>query len=163
MTLETPEPKSVVVYTDGACLGNPGPGGWAAVLLFGEARKELSGGYKLTTNNRMEIMGVLKALGALKERCQVVVHTDSTYLRNAVVKKWIDSWVRNGWRTADKKPVKNKDLWLELIPLLESHDVTFKWVPGHAGVPENERCDVLAKAAASSSGLPDDAAFLASR
>lgn len=153
------EQKKVVAYTDGACLGNPGPGGYGAVLLFGEERKELAGGFRPTTNNRMELLAVLEALGALKEPCRVDLYTDSKYVRDAIEKGWLRSWTRNGWRTAAKKPVKNKDLWLRLSPLLSAHDVAFHWVPGHSGVPENERCDELASAAARRTGLPKDPGY----
>ncbi|ACS78245.1 MULTISPECIES: ribonuclease HI [Maridesulfovibrio] len=145
--------KKLTIYTDGSCLGNPGKGGYGAVLLFNEHRKELSQGYKKTTNNRMEMRAVIAALTELKEPCEVTLYTDSQYVKNAFTKKWIDNWQKNGWKTAAKKPVKNKDLWLQFIPLLEKHDVTFRWVKGHAGDPENERCDDLARTAASSGDL----------
>lgn len=148
--------KKLTIYTDGSCLGNPGKGGYGAVLLFNEHRKELSQGYKLTTNNRMEMRAVIAALTELKEPCEVTLYTDSQYVKNAFTKKWIDNWQRNGWKTAAKKPVKNKDLWLQFIPLLEKHDVNFRWVKGHSGDPENERCDELARGAASSGDLIED-------
>lgn len=149
----------VIIYTDGACLGNPGPGGWGALLLMGETRKELSGGYKLTTNNRMEILAAIEGLAALKRPCKVDLYTDSKYLRDAVEKNWLGLWRRNGWRTAAKKPVKNQDLWERLIALLATHDVSLHWVPGHSGHPHNERCDVLARTAAQSRNLPVDSGF----
>lgn len=145
--------KKLTVYTDGSCLGNPGKGGYGAVLLFNEHRKELAQGYKKTTNNRMEMRAVIAALTELKEPCEVVLYTDSQYVKNAFTKKWIDNWQKNGWKTAAKKPVKNKDLWVQFIPLLEKHNVTFRWVKGHSGDPENERCDDLARNAASSGDL----------
>ena len=151
--------KSVTVYSDGSCLGNPGPGGWAAVLLYQDHRREISGGFSLTTNNRMEMMALIKALQSLKHPCRVEAHTDSLYLHHAFSKGWLKSWLKNGWRTAGKKPVKNKDLWLELIPLMERHEVRFHWVKGHSGDPENERCDLLAKQAALTPGLPQDPGY----
>jgi len=148
-----------IVYTDGACLGNPGPGGWAAVLLYKNARKELSGGFSETTNNRMELLAVIKALSAFTRPCTVTLYTDSKYLSDAVTKGWLDRWQENSWKTAAKKPVKNQDLWQRLIPLLDRHQVEFKWVRGHSGNTENERCDVLAKQAAEQPGLPRDQGF----
>ncbi|TIH14918.1 ribonuclease HI [Marinifilum sp. JC120] len=145
--------KKMTIYTDGSCLGNPGKGGYGAVLLFNEHRKELAQGYKRTTNNRMEMRAVIAALTELKEPCEIILYTDSQYVKNAFTKKWIDNWQKNGWKTAAKKPVKNKDLWLQFIPLLEKHDVTFRWVKGHSGDPENERCDDLARNAALSGDL----------
>ena len=149
--------KLVHVFTDGSCLGNPGPGGWAAILKFGIAEKVLTGGYAKTTNNRMEIMAALFALETLKEPCKIVLFTDSRYLCDAVEKKWIWAWHKNGWKTAAKKPVKNRDLWERLTPLLARHAVTFHWLEGHAGHPQNERADTLARAAASQPSLPPDA------
>lgn len=138
---------SVVVelYTDGACSGNPGPGGWGVLLRYGEHQKELNGGEKETTNNRMEMMAVIEGLKALKRSSTVVVYTDSKYVLDGVT-KWLDGWKAKGWKTADKKPVKNQDLWEKLDSALVEHDVTFKWVKGHAGHPENERADYLARA-----------------
>ncbi len=136
--------KSVEAFTDGACSGNPGPGGWGAILRFNGVEKELSGGETETTNNRMELTAVIEALSALKEPCKVKLTTDSKYVVDAVVKGWAKSWQNNGWRKADKKPALNVDLWEKLLKLLEKHDVTFCWVKGHAGHPENERCDRLA-------------------
>ncbi len=136
--------KSVEIFTDGACSGNPGPGGWGALLRFGAHEKPLSGGESLTTNNRMELMGAISALEALKEPCAVDLHTDSEYLRNGVT-KWMHGWKRNGWRTADKKPVKNQDLWERLDEALKRHEIRWHWVKGHAGHAENERADELAR------------------
>lgn len=149
----------VTIHTDGSCLGNPGPGGWAAILECDGKRKELSGGYNPTTNNRMEVLAVIEALEALTKPCSVVLHTDSQYMANAVNKGWLKNWQRNGWKTAAKKPVVNQDLWRRLIPLLERHDITFKWLKGHAGHPDNERCDDLARAQASKRGLPRDEGY----
>ena len=136
--------KFVEIFTDGACSGNPGPGGWGAVLRFEGREKELSGGEPETTNNRMELTAVIKALSALKEPCKVKLTTDSKYVCDAILKEWVYSWKSNGWRKADKKPALNVDLWEQLLPLLELHEVEFCWVKGHAGHPENERCDELA-------------------
>lgn len=151
--------NDVQIFTDGACLGNPGPGGWGAILASGEQNQELSGGFRLTTNNRMEILAVIEALQTLTQPAVVEVWTDSQYVRNAIEKRWLAGWQRNGWRTADKKPVKNRDLWERLAPLLGTHQVRFHWVRGHAGHPQNERCDVLAKAAAMRRGLPPDEGY----
>jgi len=137
--------QRVEIFTDGACSGNPGPGGWGAVLRYGEAEKELSGGEKATTNNRMEMMAAIAALEALKRPSTVDLHTDSTYLRDGIT-KWIHGWKRNGWKTAAKKPVKNVDLWQRLEQAMSQHDVAWHWVKGHAGHPENERADALARA-----------------
>ena len=150
--------KNVTIYTDGSCLGNPGPGGWGAILRYNGHEKELSGGFAGTTNNRMEITAVLEALGALKEACIADVYTDSQYVRRAISDGWLENWQRNGWRTAAKKPVKNQDLWQRLLPLLRRHRVHFHWIQGHAGHPENERCDVLARTRAGSADLPPDPA-----
>ena len=136
--------KHVDIFTDGACSGNPGPGGWAAVLRFGAHEKELSGGEAQTTNNRMELTAVLQALLALKEPCEVTVTSDSKYVTDAISKGWAQSWKRNGWRKADKSPAMNADLWQQLLEVLSQHKVTFCWVHGHQGHPENERCDKLA-------------------
>ena len=135
----------VVIHTDGACSGNPGPGGWAAILAFGDHRKELKGGEPHTTNNRMELTAAISALAALTRPCLVDLHTDSQYLRDGIM-KWIHGWKRNGWRTADKKPVKNVDLWKELDAAMAPHQVRWHWVRGHAGDPLNERADELARA-----------------
>jgi len=138
--------KKILLYTDGACSGNPGPGGWGAVMQFGEHERELSGGEAHTTNNRMELTAVIKGLLALKEPCEVVVTSDSKYVVDSIEKGWARSWKRNGWKKADKKPALNADLWEELLRLLDIHKVEFKWIKGHAGHPENERCDELAVA-----------------
>ncbi len=151
--------EDVTIYTDGSCLGNPGPGGWCAILLGGGQRKELFGGFRLTTNNRMELLAVIEALSALKKPCGVELWTDSQYVRNAIEKRWIVSWQKNGWKNAEKKPVKNQDLWLRLLPLLSIHQVRFHWLRGHSGHPENERCDQLAKSAAQGRGLPADTGY----
>ncbi len=135
---------SVAVYTDGACSGNPGPGGWGAILTFGDHERELMGGEAHTTNNRMELMAAISALEALKFSCAVDMHTDSEYLRSGIT-KWINGWKRNGWRTADKKPVKNIDLWQRLDEALQHHEVRWHWVKGHAGHAMNERADQLAR------------------
>jgi ribonuclease HI len=134
---------SVVVYTDGACKGNPGPGGWGAVLRWKEHEKELFGGERDTTNNRMELTAVIQALSALKSRCRVAVYTDSEYVKNGIT-TWIHGWKQRGWRTADKKPVKNMELWQRLEALAAQHDVQWHWVRGHDGDPGNERADALA-------------------
>jgi len=137
----------VEIFTDGACRGNPGPGGWAALLRTGDKEREISGGEPHTTNNRMELRAAIEALNALKRRCRVEIHTDSNYVRDGIT-KWIHGWKRNGWRTADKKPVKNADLWQELTEAAARHDVTWHWVKGHSGHPENDRVDALACAEA---------------
>lgn len=138
--------KHVDIYTDGACRGNPGKGGWGAVLVYGDREMELSGGDRETTNNRMELLAAINALGALKFPCEVTLTSDSKYLTDAVNKGWLESWRRRGWRKADKSAVLNVDLWEMLLPLLEKHEVTFIWVKGHDGHPYNERCDKLATA-----------------
>jgi ribonuclease HI len=136
--------KTVEVFTDGACSGNPGPGGWGAILRYGDKQKELCGGLALTTNNQMELMAAIEALNALKQPCAVVLTTDSVYVRDGIT-KWISGWKRNGWRTADKKPVKNLELWQALDQARLPHEVDWRWVKGHAGHPENERADELAR------------------
>ena len=136
--------KKVTIYTDGACSANPGPGGWGAVLRCGTAEKELSGGEKSTTNNRMELTAVISALSALKQRCTVTICSDSKYVIDAVTKGWAKSWQKNNWIKSDKKPALNADLWERLLGLLDQHDVSFVWIKGHAGHPENERCDQMA-------------------
>lgn len=137
--------KRVKIYTDGACSGNPGPGGWGAILMHGDAEKELSGGEAETTNNRMELTAVIAALEALKEPCEVELYTDSQYVSNAINLGWLQSWEKKGWRRKDG-PVKNPDLWQRLLPLLERHRVRFIWVKGHAENEYNNRCDELAVA-----------------
>ena len=137
----------VEIATDGACKGNPGPGGWGALIRSGAHEKELSGGEALTTNNRMELMAAIEALNALKRPCAVTLSTDSRYVMDGLT-KWIHGWKRNGWRTADKKPVKNAELWQALLAAAERHQIDWKWVKGHAGHPDNERADKLASDAA---------------
>ena len=139
--------NQVEIFTDGACKGNPGPGGWGALIRAGTHEKELSGGEPLTTNNRMELMAAIAALKALTRPCSVVLSTDSIYVRDGIT-KWIHGWQRNGWRTADKKPVKNADLWQALLEAAAPHRIKWEWVKGHSGHPENERADQLACAAA---------------
>jgi ribonuclease HI len=136
----------VEIYTDGACRGNPGPGGWAALLTYGHHEKELLGAERLTTNNRMELTAVIKALEALKRPAKVNLYTDSEYVRRGIT-EWMSAWKARGWRTADRKPVKNQDLWQRLDELAARHDIQWHWVPGHAGVPGNERVDRLANQA----------------
>lgn len=137
---------TVEIYTDGACSGNPGPGGWGAVLKMGSHRKEISGGEAATTNNRMELTAVIMALSALKRPCRVILTTDSKYVCDSISKGWAVSWQKNGWVKSDKKPALNADLWQQALELLEIHQVELKWVKGHAGHPENECCDRLAVA-----------------
>lgn len=139
--------KEVTIYTDGACSGNPGPGGWAALLIYGEHIKEISGGEKNTTNNRMEIMAVIQALKALKEPCAAKVHSDSAYVVNCFKQGWHKNWVKNGWKNSKNQPVENQDLWKELLALMEKHQVEFIKVKGHADNKYNNRCDELAVAA----------------
>lgn len=138
--------KQVELFTDGACSGNPGPGGWGAILRFGAHEKELSGGEPETTNNRMELTAVIEGLLALKEPCRVTLTTDSRYVADGLSKGWAANWKKNGWRKADKKPALNPDLWDELLRLAEIHTLEINWIKGHAGHSENERCDVLAVA-----------------
>ncbi|HRN87033.1 ribonuclease HI [Hyphomicrobium sp.] len=135
---------TVEIYTDGACSGNPGPGGWGAILIWGDHRKEIKGGEAETTNNRMELMAAISALEALKKGVEADLYTDSAYVRNGIT-SWIHGWKRNGWRTADKKPVKNMELWQRLDEALKRHRITWHWIKGHAGHPENERADELAR------------------
>ncbi len=135
--------KPVEVFTDGACRGNPGPGGWGAILRHQQREKELYGGERATTNNRMELTAAIRALEALTERCRVEITTDSVYVKDGIT-KWLDGWRARGWRTAKNKPVKNQDLWMRLAELVKGHDVHWHWVKGHAGHPENERADALA-------------------
>ncbi|MBQ0109967.1 MAG: ribonuclease HI [Clostridiales bacterium] len=140
--------KTVDIYTDGACKGNPGAGGWAAILVYNGIEKELSGGENPTTNNRMELTAAIMGLSALKEKCKVNLVSDSQYLVSAIEKGWLESWKSKGWKKADKKPVLNDDLWKKLSGLLETHEVSFSWVKGHDGHSYNERCDSLASAEA---------------
>jgi len=134
------------MYTDGACSGNPGPGGWGAVLIAGKHRRELSGGSRQTTNNRMEMTAIIKGAEALRRKCRIDIHTDSKYVMRGMT-EWVEGWKSRGWRTAGKQPVKNVDLWKRLENALDGHDVRWHWVRGHTGVPENERADELARKA----------------
>ena len=142
--------KNVELYTDGACRGNPGRGGWGAILVYGDKEKELSGGEPMTTNNRMELMAAIEGLAALRVPCEVTLTSDSKYLVDAINKGWLESWKKNGWRKADKSAVLNVELWKKIDMLLAVHDVSFVWVHGHTGHPYNERCDALATAFADS-------------
>lgn len=138
--------NKIIIHTDGACSGNPGPGGYGAVLQYGDAEKELSGAEKMTTNNRMELMGAIAALEALKKPCEAEIHTDSTYLKNGIT-TWIKDWKLRGWRTADKKPVKNADLWVRLEEAAKPHKISWHWVKGHSNHALNDRADALARGA----------------
>jgi ribonuclease HI len=138
--------NQVEIYTDGACSGNPGPGGWGSVLLYNGHRRELSGGERQTTNNRMELMAVIQALEALKRPCEIILHTDSTYVMKGMT-EWLENWKRRNWRTADRKPVKNVELWQRLEQAIHRHRVQWRWVRGHSGVSGNERADELARRA----------------
>ena len=150
--------NKIIIYTDGACFGNPGPGGYGAVLIWGEKRKELSGGFRLTTNNRMEILAAIMALEAIKtdKRYSIVIHTDSRLMHDTITKGWAVKWRANGWKRNKKDKALNPDLWERLLNAIELHDVEFKWVKAHAGIPENERCDELSKDAASGFDLAID-------
>ena len=150
--------KEVTIYTDGACSGNPGPGGYGAILEYKQHRKELHDGYVRTTNNRMEIMGAIAALKTLREPCMVRLYSDSKYLVQAIEQHWLNNWKRNGWKTAAKKPVKNVDLWQELDAQLKIHSVEFIWVKGHADNPGNNRCDELARLGAANAVKDDPGA-----
>lgn len=152
-------PKNVTVFTDGACIGNPGPGGYGAVLRYRDHRRELSAGYRRTTNNRMELTAVIKALAALREPCVVDLHSDSEYVVNAMTERWAQRWRANGWRRDRTKIAVNWDLWQELLDLCDKHRVSFHWVKGHAGHRENERCDQLAVKAAQGPDLPPDVGY----
>lgn len=136
--------KTVEMFTDGACSGNPGPGGYGVILKYNGVEKELCGGEELTTNNRMELTAVIEGLKILKQPCNVSIQTDSKYVVDAITKGWLENWQKNNWRKADKKPVLNVDLWQQLVELLKVHNVKFLWIKGHNGHPENERCDQLA-------------------
>ncbi|MBP8301313.1 MAG: ribonuclease HI [Planctomycetes bacterium] len=151
--------QAVTIYSDGACLGNPGRGGYGTVLLAGKHRKELSVGYRLTTNNRMELLGAIAGLEALTRPCKVTLWSDSQYVVKAMADGWLDNWQKRGWRTAGKKPVKNQDLWQRMLKALGEHEVDWRWVRGHTGDVENERCDQLAVAAANSGALLEDEGF----
>ncbi len=148
--------KEIKIYTDGACSGNPGPGGYGVVLLFNGHRKELSGGYNNTTNNRMEIMGVIKGLDALKEKCQVSIYSDSRYVVDAIEKGWLEKWRSNNWFRTRNEKAKNADLWELLYNRIQLHQVKFFWIKGHNDNPENTICDKLAVAASKESNLPED-------
>ena len=160
MTSSTPSPCPVVIYTDGACTGNPGPGGYGAVLLYGQRRREISGGFRRTTNNRMEIMAVIVALEALRTPCHVTLYSDSQYVVNAMSKGWAARWKANGWRRNQREKAVNPDLWDRLLGLCQTHRVDFHWLRGHSGHRENERCDQLATAAARRPNLPVDVGYL---
>lgn len=148
--------KSVAIYTDGSCLGNPGPGGYGVVLIYQQHRKELSAGYQQTTNNRMELMAAIAGLECLTQPCTIDLTTDSQYVRLGIT-QWLQNWKRNNWKTSQKEPVKNKDLWQRLDAACQRHQVSWHWVKGHAGHPENERCDELARVAATEQAtLPDE-------
>lgn len=149
----------LVIFTDGASTGNPGPGGYGVVMLFGEARKELTGGFRCTTNNRMEMMGVIAALQTLKRRSQVVLYSDSRYVVNAIEKGWAKRWKSRGWMRDAENPAENADLWAQLLDLLDQHEVEIRWVKGHASHPENERCDQLAVQSAHRPNLPADSGY----
>lgn len=151
--------KQVIIYTDGACTGNPGAGGYGAVLIYNQHRKEISGGYRLTTNNRMEMMAAIAALNSLKHKCAVTLHSDSKYLVDAIELGWAKKWQANGWKRNKKEKAKNPDLWQQLLDLCQYHRVKFVWVKGHAGIPENELCDRLAVAAAGQPNLPPDTGY----
>jgi ribonuclease HI len=155
--------KHVTLYTDGGCINNPGPGGYGVVLIYDSHRKELSGGFRKTTNNRMEIFAAIAGLEALKEPCHVTLFSDSQYLVHAIQKGWARKWRANGWRRSTKEKAINPDLWERLLKLCEIHDVQFQWVRGHAGHPENERCDQLAKGAAQGPDLAIDTGYTGSR
>lgn len=149
--------KKIQLFTDGACSGNPGPGGFGAILRYQTSEKELSGGFRNTTNNRMELLGVITALESLKEPCEVTVTTDSQYIVHAIEKRWVYGWQARGWRRSGNNPVLNVDLWKRLLAQLSVHKVTFKWIRGHNGHAENERCDALAVAASTGRDLQEDA------
>ncbi len=151
--------KKVQIFTDGACSGNPGPGGYGVILQYGNTRKELSKGFKNTTNNRMELMAIIAGLSALKEPCEVDMYTDSQYIVNAITKGWAERWQKNDWKRNKKEKAKNLDLWQQILDLLKKHKVTFHWVRGHAGHKENERCDQLAVQAAAGKKLEDDSEY----
>ncbi|NWF77598.1 MAG: ribonuclease HI [Chloroflexi bacterium] len=152
--------KHVTIYTDGACLGNPGPGGYGVILLYRGHKRELSGGYDKTTNNRMEIMAAIVGLEALKEKCQVTLYSDSEYLVKAMSRGWAQRWRANRWQRSKREKVLNPDLWERLLQLCDHHEIKFSWVKGHAGTLENRRCDELAMQAAQQPNLPDDEGYI---
>ncbi len=152
--------KHVTIYTDGACIGNPGPGGYGAILLYQGHKKELSGGYRKTTNNRMEIMAAIAGLEALKEKCKVMLYSDSEYLVKAMSRGWAQRWRAKGWQRNKREKALNPDLWERLMQLCEHHEVQFSWVKGHAGTLENTRCDELALQAAQQPNLPGDEGYI---
>ena len=151
--------KKVILYSDGACSGNPGKGGWGSILEFNGTRKEFSRGYKNSTNNRMELMAIIEPLRLLKEPCKVEVYTDSMYIVNSMTKGWLEGWVKRGWKRSDKEPVANIDLWKMILELLEVHQLNFHWVKGHNEHEENERCDELAVLARRKSDLEEDSEY----
>ncbi|WP_017445086.1 ribonuclease HI [Gayadomonas joobiniege] len=153
--------KQVEIFTDGSCLGNPGPGGYGAVLKYKGVQKTLNQGYRLTTNNRMELLAAIVALETLKQACQVELTTDSQYVKNGI-NQWLSNWKKRNWKTADKKPVKNVDLWQRLDKACQPHKINWHWVKGHSGHPENELCDQLARTAATSQTLIEDTGYQAS-
>ena len=153
--------KTVAIYTDGSCLGNPGPGGYGVVLRYQQHQKEMSGGYKQTTNNRMELLAAIVGLESLTQPCDVDLTTDSQYVRLGIT-QWLANWKKNNWKTSQKEPVKNQDLWRRLDAACQGHKVNWHWVKGHAGHPENERCDELARIAATEKATAEDTGFSAS-
>ena len=152
--------KHVIIYTDGACIGNPGPGGYGTILIYQGHKKELSGGYRRTTNNRMEIMAAIVGLEALKEKCEVMLYSDSEYLVKAMSRGWVQRWRAKGWKRNKREKALNPDLWERLLQLCGYHEVQFSWVKGHAGTPENIRCDELAMQAAQQPNLPSDEGYI---
>lgn len=153
------ELKKITIYSDGSSLGNPGPGGYGVIICYKDMRKELSGGFKLTTNNRMELLAAIEGLSALKEKCDVTLYTDSRYVVDGIMKGWAESWRRKGWMRNKKEKAVNVDLWKKLLELIEKHQVEIKWVQGHAGHPENEYCDMLAKQSAMKQNLQIDTGY----
>lgn len=151
--------KKIELFTDGACSGNPGRGGYGIILKYGNNTKEISEGFYLTTNNRMELLAAIIGLEALKEPCEVDLYSDSKYLTDAINKGWLNSWQSRGWKKADKSPVLNVDLWQRLLPMTKKHSITWHWLKGHDGHPENERCDLLARTAYGSESLSDDTLY----
>lgn len=159
MTQESAALQKVIIHTDGGCKGNPGPGAYGVVLVAGKHRKELSAAFRLTTNNRMELRAAIAALELLNQPCVIELHSDSKYLIDAMTKKWVDGWKRKGWVTAGKTPVKNKDLWIRLMDAAQPHQIDWRWVKGHAGHQENERCDELANLAVEKRNFQEDSGF----